>query len=65
MKSDNITADDVNTFYDKSKEDAENAGYHLNPDEAFTKELLESILKPVALCLWGCPVAGPESKKRP
>ncbi|MDO5836418.1 MAG: ferredoxin-thioredoxin reductase catalytic domain-containing protein [Methanobacterium sp.] len=44
MKSDNITADDVNTFYEKSKEDAENAGYHLNPDEAFTKELLESIL---------------------
>lgn len=44
MNSDNITADDVNTFYEKSKEEAEAFGYHLNPDEAFTKELLESIL---------------------
>ena len=40
----NITADDVNRFYEKSKEEAEAFGYHLNPDEAFTKELLESIL---------------------
>jgi len=44
MNPDNISADDVNTFYGKSKEDAEASGYHLNPDETFTKELLESIL---------------------
>ena len=44
MNPNNITADDVNRFYEKSKEEAEAFGYHLNPDEAFTKELLESIL---------------------
>ena len=44
MSPDKITEDDVNSFYEKSKEEAEAFGYHLNPDEAFTKELLESIL---------------------
>ncbi len=44
MNPNNITADDVNRFYEKSKEEAEAFGYHLNPDEEFTKELLESIL---------------------
>lgn len=44
MNPDNITAADVNSFYEKSKEETEAFGYHLNPDEAFTKELLESIL---------------------
>lgn len=44
MKHDNITVADVNIFFEKSKEDAEASGYHLNSDEAFTKELLESIL---------------------
>lgn len=44
MSLDNITSDDVNTFYEKSKEEAEAFGYHLNPDEVFTRELLESIL---------------------
>jgi ferredoxin-thioredoxin reductase catalytic subunit/rubredoxin len=44
MSPDNITVDDVNSFHEKSKEEAEAFGYHLNPDEAFTRELLESIL---------------------
>jgi ferredoxin-thioredoxin reductase catalytic subunit/rubredoxin len=44
MNPDKITADDVNSFYEKSKEESEDFGYHLNPDESFTKELLESIL---------------------
>ncbi len=39
-----ITEDDVNNFYEKLKNETEAAGYHLNPDEAFTKELLESII---------------------
>ncbi|MBI5459319.1 ferredoxin-thioredoxin reductase catalytic domain-containing protein [Methanobacterium sp.] len=39
-----ITEDDVNTFYERLKDETEAVGYHLNPDEAFTKELLESIL---------------------
>ena len=39
-----ITEDDVKTFYERLKDETEAVGYHLNPDEAFTKELLESIL---------------------
>jgi ferredoxin-thioredoxin reductase catalytic subunit len=44
MNPEDITANDVNTYYEKLKEDAKASGYHLNPDESFTKELLESIL---------------------
>jgi ferredoxin-thioredoxin reductase catalytic subunit/rubredoxin len=39
-----ITEKEVDSFYQKIKSEAESAGYHLNPDESFTKELLESIL---------------------
>lgn len=31
-------------YYQKLKKESEDAGYHLNPDEDFTKELLSSIL---------------------
>ncbi|PKL67464.1 MAG: ferredoxin:glutaredoxin reductase [Methanobacteriales archaeon HGW-Methanobacteriales-1] len=34
----------VEDYYKKLKEEAEISGYHLNPDEVFTKELLSSIL---------------------
>ncbi len=44
MNHDNLTEEDVDIFYKKIKKDAESAGYHLNPDVAFTKELLKSIL---------------------
>jgi ferredoxin-thioredoxin reductase catalytic subunit len=39
-----ITENDVEEFYQKTKRVAESAGYHLNQDESFTKELLKSIL---------------------
>ena len=39
-----VSKEEVNRFYEKLKQEAESAGYHFNPDEAFTKELLESIL---------------------
>ncbi len=35
---------EVNSYYQKVKEEAESSGYHLNPDVEFTKELLKSIL---------------------
>jgi ferredoxin-thioredoxin reductase catalytic subunit/rubredoxin len=44
MSTADITEKDVEVFYQKIKSEAESAGYHLNPDEEFTKELLESIL---------------------
>lgn len=39
MKKENIDA-----LYHRLKKEAEAGGYHLNPDEAFTKELVESLL---------------------
>jgi ferredoxin-thioredoxin reductase catalytic subunit len=35
---------EVNSYYQKVKEEAESSGYHLNQDVEFTKELLKSIL---------------------
>lgn len=34
----------VEKFYRQLKEDAERSGYHLNPDEPFTKDLVEALL---------------------
>jgi ferredoxin-thioredoxin reductase catalytic subunit/rubredoxin len=39
-----ITDEHVDLFYQKLKQGVESSGYHLNPDEDFTKELLKSIL---------------------
>jgi len=39
-----ITPEEVDKYYQKIKGDAKKAGYNLNPDEEFTKELLASIL---------------------
>lgn len=39
-----ITAEHVDLFYQKLKQEVELSGYHLNPDEEFTKELLKNIL---------------------
>jgi len=39
-----ITAEHVDLFYQKLKQEVESSGYHLNPDEEFTKELLKNIL---------------------
>ncbi len=44
MSVDNISEEEVNSFYQEIKQQAESAGYYLNPDEEFTKELLKSIL---------------------
>lgn len=34
----------IDTLYIKLKKEAEASGYHLNPDEGFTKELVEGLL---------------------
>ncbi|MFN4217460.1 MAG: ferredoxin-thioredoxin reductase catalytic domain-containing protein [Brevinematales bacterium] len=34
----------IDSLYQKLKEEAEASGYHLNPDEAFTRELVESLI---------------------
>jgi len=39
-----ISKEKVEQTYKKLKEEAENSGYHLNPDEEFTKELITGLL---------------------
>ena len=39
-----ITSDDVSRLYDKLSEEAESSGYHLNPDQAVTRELVKGLL---------------------
>ncbi len=39
-----ISPEDIDRFYNRLKKDAESGGYHLNPDEDFTKELVKGLL---------------------
>ena len=39
-----VTEEEVDQYYQLIKTNAEKYGYHLNPDEKFSKELLKSIL---------------------
>ena len=39
-----IGREDVKKLYDKLREEAESGGYHLNPDEAVTMELVKGLL---------------------
>jgi ferredoxin-thioredoxin reductase catalytic subunit len=38
------TDEQINKLYDELKSDARNSGYHLNPDEAFAKDLARGLL---------------------
>jgi ferredoxin-thioredoxin reductase catalytic subunit len=44
MTQANITRAEVDELYDKLKDEAEAGGYHMNPDEEFTKELVKSLI---------------------
>ena len=44
MKNENPSKVLVEKFYRQLREDAGRSGYHLNPDEEFTMELVESLL---------------------
>lgn len=49
-------AEKVDLTYEKLKEDAEAGGYHLNPDVAFVKDLIEGILtNDDRYGYWSCP----------
>ncbi len=39
-----ISQEDVDALYERLDREAEAAGYHLNPDEAFTKDLVRGLL---------------------
>jgi ferredoxin-thioredoxin reductase catalytic subunit len=44
VSEDFISPEELEEYYQKIDKDAKEAGYNLNPDEEFTKELLASIL---------------------
>lgn len=39
-----LSSEEVNRLYERLHREAESAGYHLNPDVAFTKELVQGLL---------------------
>ncbi|MBS3748635.1 MAG: ferredoxin:glutaredoxin reductase [Candidatus Thermoplasmatota archaeon] len=51
-----VTEDDVDRLYHKLKKEAEETGYHLNPDEEHTKTLVRSLLiNGKRYGYWACP----------
>jgi ferredoxin-thioredoxin reductase catalytic subunit/rubredoxin len=54
--SEHITAQEVDKLYDKLYREAEAAGYHLNPDVEFVKELLQGLItNERRYGYWACP----------
>ena len=39
-----VTQEEIDRVYEQMKREAESNGYHLNPDVAFTKELVRGLL---------------------
>ena len=44
MAAEDVTQKEIDSLYRKLKQDAEQGGYHLNPDVSFTKSLLKGLL---------------------
>jgi ferredoxin-thioredoxin reductase catalytic chain len=40
----NVTQEEIDRVYEQMKREAESNGYHLNPDVAFTRELVRGLL---------------------
>lgn len=56
MSNQTWTEEDVNRLYARLKREAESGGYYLNPDEAFTKDLIRGILtNQKRYGYWACP----------
>jgi ferredoxin-thioredoxin reductase catalytic subunit len=59
-----ITPASVDRLYDRLKKEAESAGYHLNPEVEFTKELVKGLLVNEARYgYWACPCRLAAGKK--
>ncbi len=51
-----VTEEEINSLYKKVDREAEEGGYHLNPDTAFTKDLVQGILlNEKRYGYWACP----------
>jgi ferredoxin-thioredoxin reductase catalytic subunit len=56
MNEQEITTDEIDRLYERLFREAEGAGYHLNPDVEFTKELVKSlIINEQRYGYWACP----------
>jgi len=56
MSTEQISQADVDKLYSRLKREAEEAGYHLNPDVGFTKELVRGlIINEMRYGYWNCP----------
>jgi ferredoxin-thioredoxin reductase catalytic chain len=56
MNEPRVTEEQIQRTYEKLKKDAEAGGYHLNPDEAFTRDLVRGLLVNEARYgYWSCP----------
>jgi ferredoxin-thioredoxin reductase catalytic subunit len=56
MNEINISREHVDGLYEKLNKEAESSGYHLNPDQEFTKELVEGLLiNEKRYSYWACP----------
>jgi len=44
MAENEITANEIDVLFDRLDREAEEGGYHLNPDEEFTKELVQGLI---------------------
>ena len=59
-----IKEEEVNKLYQKLKTEAESAGYNLNPDVAFTKDLIRGLLvNEKRYGYWACPCRLASGKK--
>lgn len=55
-KENDITSEEIGKLYEKLKKEAEDFGYHLNPDIEFTKDLVEGlIVNKTRYGYWACP----------
>ena len=55
MGSGSANLKQIDGLYEKLRKEAENAGYHLNPDVDFTKDLVRGLLREQTLGYRACP----------
>jgi len=64
LTSKRVSPNEVNNLYERLKQEAEAGGYRLNPDVAFTKELVKGLLvNEGRYGYWACPCRLASGKK--
>jgi ferredoxin-thioredoxin reductase catalytic chain len=64
MNEDEVAITEIDRLYERLFREAESAGYHLNPDVEFTKELVKSlIINERRYGYWACPCRLASGKK--